>query len=285
MGNQLFQYATAFALSKRKSEPLVLDTRFFDHYTLHGGYKLDHFNISARILSKEEESLYPNWQANLLLRYPIIDRAFKKWHVERQFTYQDRIYRMKRGQALLGYWQSELYFQEYRKEISAEFTLKEQSSVTAQQISVAMQGGNSVAVHIRRGDYLSNPSALRTHGICSLGYYNHAMSLLNERINDAQFYIFSDDIAWAKENIKIGKTSKNLIFIEGESVETDFWLMTQSKHHIIANSTFSWWGAWLANNTDEQLVICPSPWFDDKNLSETDLIPKSWIRLNKDLPV
>jgi hypothetical protein len=100
-------------------------------------------------------------------------------------------------------------------------------------------------------------------------------------MKNAHFYVFSDDIKWAKENLTSASEGSQLTFFEGESPEADLWLMSQAMYHIIANISLSWWGAWLASSGNEHVVICPSPWFDASHLDTTDLIPEAWIQIAK----
>lgn len=281
LGNQLFQYATAYALARRQGKKLVLDTRFFDNYTLHGGFILDRFSISASLLDDRQRRQFPSWQIHLLERMPRLSRALKQWILEQGFRFQPIECTLSGPTNLVGYWQSEKYFSEFRDEIIGEFQLLAPPPAKHWQHYEAMQSRQSVAVHIRRGDYLSNPAALKTHGFCSLGYYMRALTLLNEKLANPHFYLFSDDIDWTMQQFTATEFADRCTYVTGGSAEVDLWLMSKAKHHIIANSTFSWWAAWLAKHKAGELVICPSPWFATEQLCEDDLIPADWIKLDK----
>lgn len=281
LGNQLFQYATAYALARRQHKKLLLDTRFFDNYTLHGGYKLDKFNISGSLLSAHQLRYFPSWHIHILQRMPSLSRYLKQWILEQEFRFRPIECVHTRPVNLVGYWQSEKYFSEFRDEIIGEFQILSPPPDSHWQHYETMQSRQSVAVHIRRGDYLSNPAAMKTHGFCSLGYYMQALALLNEKLINPHFYFFSDDIDWTIQQFSVTGFTDRYTYVTGGSAEADLWLMSNAKHHVIANSTFSWWAAWLAPTQTGKLVICPSPWFATELLCEDDLIPASWIKIDK----
>ena len=143
-----------------------------------------------------------------------------------------------------------------------------------------MQNSNSVGIHIRRGDYISNQAAFENHGICSLTYYKTAIGIINSKINNPMYFIFSDDTEWVR-NTDFGIKNFEIIDwnIEKKSY-IDMQLMSYCKHNIIANSTFSWWGAWL-NNYSQKIVIAPKNWFSNESRkSESEkIIPKDWIQI------
>jgi len=135
-----------------------------------------------------------------------------------------------------------------------------------------------VSLHIRRGDYVSNRSTLEIHGVLGIDYYVRALNLMEEKVKEPQIFVFSDDIPWARDNLK---TNLPLQFIDHNGVEKnyeDLRLMSNCKNHIIANSSFSWWGAWLSSNS-EKIVITPMNWFNQSNMDTRDLIPVSWYRI------
>ena len=136
----------------------------------------------------------------------------------------------------------------------------------------------AVSLHIRRGDYVSNPVTNNYHGTCSLAYYKKAVLLLKEKIENPSFFIFSDDLLWARENLDF---INDMTFIDLDKSIPDheeMHLMSQCKHNIIANSSFSWWGAWLNENSDK-IVIAPKKWFSDNTINTEDLIPAKWMRI------
>lgn len=143
-------------------------------------------------------------------------------------------------------------------------------------ISDEIRKTNSVSLHIRRGDYITSKITNKFHGTCCLGYYKKAMKLINKKVKNPKYFVFSDDIYWVKKNLEI----KNAFYVDdnvGDKSYIDMQLMSMCKHNIIANSSFSWWAAWL-NNNPNKIVIAPKKWFNDPGMDTTDLISEEWIR-------
>jgi hypothetical protein len=136
---------------------------------------------------------------------------------------------------------------------------------------------NAVSLHVRRGDYVKNPKTTATHGLCSLDYYHTAIRYIYETVEQPYFFIFSDDMAWVKEHLKIDAPCQYVDHNQGKESFNDMHLMSLCKHHIIANSSFSWWGAWL-NSSPEKIVIAPNKWFANQN-NIKDLLPNDWVTL------
>lgn len=152
---------------------------------------------------------------------------------------------------------------------------KEELSNTNKKISEMISSINSISIHIRRGDYASSERLQVIYGLCPLNYYYTAINSISKAVKNPHFFVFSDDIGWAKQNLKITHPVK---FIIGNKALVDLCLMSQCKHHIIANSSFSWWGAWLSTNKNK-IVYAPKQWFKKTKLIPHDLIPESWIRI------
>jgi hypothetical protein len=137
---------------------------------------------------------------------------------------------------------------------------------------------SSVSLHIRRGDYVSNSVNREIYATCSMDYYHRCAIEMTRRVTDPHFFVFSDDIEWAKDNLDIKHAVTYVDHNSQEEAYKDLCLMSKCKHHIIANSTFSWWGAWLADNKDK-IVFAPSRWYNDSKHGEQDLIPEDWHRV------
>lgn len=171
-----------------------------------------------------------------------------------------------------GFWQTERYFQNIEKRVRKAFVFNEGLLNTKNhELSKQMQAVNSVSLHVRRGDYLYE-SFRQT---CDIEYYQRAINYINSHVKEPVYYVFSDDIEWCKSNLP----AINTTFIDwnnGSSNWQDMFLMSQCKHNIVANSSFSWWGAWL-NAFVNKIVIAPQVWFVG-NYNE-DIVPKEWIRL------
>ncbi len=280
LGNQMFQYAFGYALAKKNEKVLKLDINSFETYSLRV-YELDLFNIDTPLASKDEvESLkfmHENVFEKLLRR---IRKKPKKTSIYREahFHFDNEAYSIKGNKYMDGYWQSEKYFKKHRKGLLKLFSLKKELSSQSQRYNHNILVEESVSLHIRRGDYVLNEHINTVHGTCDLEYYQRAVDLIQGRINDTHFYIFSDDLEWAKNNLDF---IDNMTFVElADNIpdHEEMYLMSQCKHNIIANSSFSWWGAWLNQNSNK-MVITPKQWFNDASIDTSDLIPKDWIRL------
>ena len=197
--------------------------------------------------------------------------------VEPYLDYWAGINQVSPNAYLMGYWQSEKYFQFIEAIIRADFVFKQAMSNSNQLIANQIEQSNAVSLHVRRGDYANNPLTAATHGLCSMDYYMQAIQHIGECVYEPNFFIFSDDIVWVKENLKINFPCFYVDGNYGEESYNDMRLMSLCKHHIIANSSFSWWGAWL-NQYAGKIVIAPNKWFAH-DTDVKDLLPESWVKL------
>jgi hypothetical protein len=276
LGNQMFQYAAARALADKAQCELLLDTREFSTYKLHA-YGLEQFNIRARQATPSELVPWPEWRHKIFMKLPQL--ASSHWFIEKGLAYYADFFQSSNHIHISGYFQSEKYFTDIRAAIISDFVPSQPLDAKNLQIVLQAQAVESVMIHVRRGDYVSDSKTLSIHGVCSLAYYKESIHWMRETLNNPQFFVFSNDMAWAKTHLPLGDDA---IFVEGNMSypELDIHLMAQCKHHIIANSSFSWWGAWLANHP-HQHVIAPQPWFNATHLNATDLIPESWHKKRK----
>ncbi|EBN1215026.1 alpha-1,2-fucosyltransferase, partial [Salmonella enterica] len=229
------------------------------------------------MLTKREMLYFPNILVRAINRYPRLSLYLKRFESE-YFPVKNKEH--SKSIEFIGFWQNEQYFKRYKNELRKIFTPVNLSSDVL-KLKERIQGQNSIALHIRRGDYISNHEAMNTHGVCSLNYYISSVSYVKRMVANISFFVFSDDIQWCKENAReIFNSDDEVHYVEGNSQEVDMWLMSAAKHHIIANSSFSWWGAWLARDANN-MTIAPIPWFDKKELSGFDPCPESWIRIKK----
>lgn len=284
LGNQMFQYAFALSLSKAHKQPFFIDTREFQEScnrdTLRF-FELNKYNISAQVILKERLSSYK------LARHPLLYRIFRKlakklpfgflgYYREQNFSYDNSILKTISTGYIDGHWQSYKYFENFRTEIVLQFRpqhLDNQNQKIANQISTS----NAVSLHVRRGDYITNQHAKQHHGSCTLDYYYNAIKKLEKNTSDLHFFLFSDDPKWVQENLKINHPLTIMDFNGAKNAHLDMFLMTFCKYHIIANSSFSWWGAWLSNSPDKK-VYAPKNWFNSGQ-STDDLIPEEWERI------
>ena len=277
LGNQMFQYAYAKKLDTLGFE-VKIDTSAFIHYNLHSGYGLDNYSISLQVADNKELSKFK--------KHRLLGKIFKKtpflagqFNIEKSLLYDERYLKVSDGSYVEGYFQSEKYFFDIKETLLKEFQIKPEISDYSKSLAKKiLQSDTAVSIHIRRGDYIHNPKANAVHGVCPLEYYKKAISLLEGKFENPTFFIFSDDIEWSRENLGIKKS----VFVEnGDRIpHEDIYLMSLCNHHIIANSSFSWWGAWL-NRYDKKVVIAPKRWFADKNKQSQapDIIPESWMKI------
>lgn len=282
LGNQMFQYAAGRALSLKRNVSLRVDISGFANYGLHQGFELQRiFNCPAEIASEADVRGILGWQYPSSIRQ-LLSRpgmaAFRREGlvVEPYFHHWQEIKNVPSGCYLTGYWQSEKYFLEVATQIRGYFsfrlTLENQNAELAKQINQV----NAVSLHVRRGDYAHNPKTMEKHGLCSLDYYQVAIRYVAERVTPPHFFVFSDDIGWVKNNLKIDFPHQYVDFNHGAESYNDMRLMSMCKHHIIANSSFSWWGAWL-NPLKDKIVVAPKHWFANQTDIQ-DLLPQGWVK-------
>ncbi|MAD98067.1 MAG: alpha-1,2-fucosyltransferase [Flavobacteriaceae bacterium] len=258
LGNQMFQYAYAKSL-QQLGYAVQLDLSAIKKYTLHGGYQLDKFQIDLTEASN----------SGVLLAKLNVYNTFK----ERNLLFHESFLKLPKRGYVKGYFQTEKYFHQIRPDLLTQFQLKQSFSEKAEFYKKAIaEAKSSCSIHIRRGDYVSNKSAQEIHGSCSLEYYQRAISRILETSKNTEFFIFSDDLDWVKSNLEVPKPT--YVDIQGIPHE-DMLLMSQCDHNITANSSFSWWGAWL-NTNPEKMVISPKQWYVSK---ENEIVPETWIKL------
>ena len=283
LGNQMFQYATARAIAYRNQVPLRLDISQFQHYP-DREYKLDHFSITASTISHEAVGFLTRQDHRSALRrflYLIRNRLPLRAHsvlAQQHYHFDPSILEAPGNVYLTGYWQSEKYFKDIEPIVREELTVKNAPDAENRAMARLIAQTESVSLHVRRGDYVSKPATYQYHGVCSLEYYRSAVEKLRQKVKHPHFFVFSDDIPWAKQNLRLGFPTTHVEHNGLEKDYEDLRLMSQCKHHIIANSAFSWWGAWLCTRPGK-LVIAPRKWFNKADCDTSDLIPASWSRV------
>ncbi len=278
-GNQLFQYAFGRHLAHKNNDTLKLDIGGLDRAVKAGDifrpFQLQAFNVIENIATAEEvERLRrpygiasDGWRffTNKVLRQNLI--TFKPSRLD------------LRGDVYLdGYWQSPRYFEAIRPLLLSELTLKTGFSAPGAAYAADIAACTSVSIHVRRADYIHNQRTLRDFGLCERPYYEAALDHIRQQLDAPRFFVFSDDIEWVKQELPVGA---NAVFVKNPAISDteELMLMSKCQHNIIANSSFSWWGAWL-NQYPEKIVIAPTPWFD-RQTYDKDLLPTSWIQLPK----
>lgn len=276
LGNQMFQYALGRTLSLRHKATLKFDCSYLKSANQSGRFlEIDGFQIKLEEATKNEIARYRGILAKISDKLKKENR--KKYILEKSRFFDPSILERNDGY-FDGHWNSERYFKEYENPIRRDFQLKNPLGPKALETQWEIaKSKKAVSVHIRRGDYVSIQKIAAVHGALPLFYYETACDKILEKFPDAHFFVSSDDIGWAKENFP----KKYLaIFVSSPEIANyeELILMSLCKHNIIANSTFSWWGAWL-NQNSEKIVIAPKQWLRDPKKDMRDIIPKSWILL------
>lgn len=276
LGNQMFQYAMGRSLAERHGVPLLLDVRGLKQDALRS-YALSHFRISATLAA---EANMPRELGRIGRRLHRLPRWLtgQTRIVEKAFPFDASILDLDPPLHLAGNWQSERYFARHAELIRAEFHLHDAFTPDRQAIADLLAERPMVSVHVRRGDYVSNATANAYHGTCEPQWYAAAQQQLGQSLGNPEYMVFSDDPDWARANLT---SFSSAVFVEPKNDgrdEQDMHLMALCHHHIIANSSFSWWGAWL-NPRADKTVIAPRNWFRTAQHATRDLIPANWTRL------
>jgi len=288
LGNQMFQYAAARRLAAVHDTVLKIDTsRLLNSNPLdtRRDYALGCFTISAEMASRSERDLCEKLRRHAtsplfrMLQKCGLCRTAAGLHYIRQKGpgFDSTILGLPDNVCLEGFWQSEKYFLDIKDLLKNDFTLRNSLHGKDLQLAEKIRASNAVSLHVRRGDYLTNPHAARHHGTCDMDYYARAVQFIREKIPTAQLFIFSDDPKWTETNLRFDLPATFVSDSDLVGDGRDLTLMSMCRHHIIANSSFSWWGAWLCDN-QEKTVIAPARWFTDPERNSMDIIPEGWLR-------
>ncbi len=271
LGNQLFQYAFGKSLAIEKNIPFILDISSYEFQNLRK-YGLDNYLIKDLKLKGIYKMSFKDRIVNFFFK--------KKTYLEPYFSFDKNVYDLKyHNITFKGYWQSEKYFNKIRTILLNDLRqLVNVSSETKKWLELINQNYNIVSVHVRRGDYILNDSTNKYHGTCNIDYYMKAINIIKNKNKDAIFLFFSDDINFVKETYS---DIENVKFID--DIKNDYeelFLMSNCNHNIIANSSFSWWGAWL-NDFKDKTVVAPQKWFENEEMQAqtNDLLPDTWIKI------
>jgi len=269
LGNQFFQYAVGRAQALRYDATLKLDLSVLTEYPLRR-YELDKYPIRATIATADELMMFgdgPAGPSTGCTRYR-----------EPHYHFDSAVRGAAPPVQLIGFWQSERYFRHIADTIRHELTPIEPMDSENERALANILQSNAIAVHVRRGDYVTNPLAAAALGVLSLGYYRRAMDSVALHVADPVFYVFSDDHDWVRDNLRHPAPLVQMTVNGPEQGFRDIQLMSACKHHILANSSFSWWGAWM-NTSPDKIVIAPTPWFLDKGLDTRDVLPPGWTAI------
>lgn len=280
LGNQMFQYAAGRRLAHVLGVDLKLDISGFENYNLRR-YSLGNFNVQENFASAEEIA------ASRIFKRGIVERVLAKvlcrqptYITERHSHFDPDILNLPDDVYLKGYWQSEKYFADIAEIIRREFTVKFPQTGKNKELAEMIASRESVSLHVRRGDYVSNPKINREYGACEPDYYLRCVEQLTQTVKNPHFFVFSDDSEWSRDNLKQTCPATFVDHNKADKNYEDLRLMSQCKHHIIANSSFSWWGAWL-NPKKDKIVFAPKQWFNKEQFAFRridDLLPATWIR-------
>ena len=286
LGNQMFQYAAARRLALANDAPLKLDLSWFTSIRqgdTNRHYELSVFNSVQDVASPAQVKALRGAEIG---RWPKVMKCLLETtgFLVKQTCVREKQYHFNpdflglRGDAYLdGYWQSAKYFADSAEILRADFTIKFAPDSLNRDIGDFIQSCEAVSIHVRRGDYVANKSVSRHHGSSTLQYYKTAIDEMTTRLSHPHFFVFSDDPTWVKNNLKVEAPTTYIDNNGPEKGYEDLRLMSLCRHHIIANSSFSWWGAWLSMHP-EKIVIAPQKWFNRDDIDTSDLLPKSWLR-------
>ncbi len=280
LGNQMFQYAVGRALSRQHKCRLYLDKSFLlQQAQTHTprAYELDVFRIEEEFADEDmiasitqNERSFIRRQFISILGNPIVREGGSKFlpHLN---TLQPPLY-------LDGFWQDERYFQSIADTIRQDFTPFLAPSGKNAELLEQLKSVTAVSLHVRRGDYVSNANTAAFHGNLTTAYYQQAVALLQKKLGAIHLFVFSDDVNWVRFNMPFNVPTTYIDHNTGRDSHWDLCLMKNCNHHIIANSSFSWWGAWL-NPSPQKIVIAPRHWFADVNAGGNEIVPSNWLRL------
>lgn len=294
-GNQLFQYATGVSLANTLGVELKIDTYTYQQDT-HGDFtkrklELGKFNINFTEATRKEIKNFTG--KNIFSRFfhkKTNYRFNSKVYSQPKYAFSESFLKLSEPIYISGYWQSERFFEKHKSQIKELYTPSQPINNINNSFVNDMQKSNSVSIHIRKGDYEKNPNYSGFFGVLEKSYYLKAIKHIESKTEHPVYYFFSDSPEWCKK--EFGHL-KNANFIDHNSGSDSYWdliLMTKCKHNIIANSSFSWWGAWL-NDHVNKIVIAPKKWFNQTKYTgkdpsyhsryydTKDLIPSSWVRL------
>lgn len=282
LGNQMFQYATGRSLADRAGLELQLCQKDFSQDYIGRTYGLDAFGIRAEQIGLWAASVFRDragWRGKLVgmaedSRHPLYIRE----PIPARFM--EEVVAVKSPLFLEGYWQNEAYFADNAARIRNDFQPMQALPAQAEALALALKAeeGATVSVHVRRGDYAHHPHISQVHGVLSAEYYRDALAYLQAKLPDARFYVFSDEPDWVASHMPWPEQTVVVQTPEDAPAWVDMHLMSLCSHHVIANSSYSWWGAWLGERPGA-ITIAPQRWSIKEEVAPAGLIPERWIRL------
>jgi len=287
LGNQMFQYACARSIAIKNDTDVYLDLSRLNenknNYTTKRDYELSVFKIEAQVASEMDLATSKPFCLRLInaLSFKFFSTGIQtsEYFIEKKFSYNYKILKVTTNSFISGYWQSAKYFESIEHQLRREFDFRSSLNSLNTSLLKSISLENSISLHIRRADF-AKKYVKNVHGVCSILYYERAIAVITQSVSKPHFFIFSDDIEWARNNLNLNCDFTFVSGNVGNDCVIDMQLMSACKHNIIANSSFSWWGAWL-NLNPNKIVIAPKIWFADKKLNDEtiDLIPDTWKRM------
>lgn len=272
LGNQLFQYATGYAAAARTRSSFQTDVRHYD--VIDPAFPSRPFALGHLAITASRMSAFTAKRIGLSKRLRLMPGRFAIL-VDKAEGFDERVLAIAGDTYLIGCWQSEQFFTDHRSELLREFAFRTAPEARNAEILATIRAQPSVCVHFRRTDYLGPATTLRP---CSPDYYDRALSAMEEAVPGARYFVFTDDPEWVSRNARLPQNSTLVSHNVGSADIEDFRLMSSCHHFITANSSFSWWAAWLADHRDKQ-VIAPAAWYEAGHGSEGDLVPRQWRRM------
>jgi hypothetical protein len=282
LGNQMFQYAAGRRLAAVHDTQLKMDRSWFNADQGPNPPAIREYELECFVLAQNFTSTKDLARIDLPGRslqgklYRKVAGPIKLFRESETAEFYPEVLKAPNDSCLDGYWQTEKYFADKAELIRTDFNFKAKASGKNLELARQISSVNSVSLHVRRGDYASNPQTKAFHGLTSLQYYQTTVEKISKQVDSPHFFVFSDDPDWTKKNIKIAAPT-TYIGHNKKGFE-DLRLMSLCKHHIIANSSFSWWGAWL-NPSPDKIVYAPRVWFANSKIDIKDRLPSSWIKI------
>jgi hypothetical protein len=284
LGNQMFQYAAGKNSAQRLGVLLALDLSFLKQEPkawAKRDFELDVFQLKPNFTPADEVAAFLKLKEKRL--YRVLKRKLpglfsRNCFVEKSTRFDPAFLDLKDNTLLDGFWQSERYFKENESAIRADFTFRNIPEGRNAELATEITDKLSIGIHVRRGDYVKDPVTNAYHGVCSTDYYLKALSVLTARYPDLHCFVFSDDAGWVKKNLTFLPNMTCVSHNTGKDSYLDMQLMSLCRHQVIANSSFSWWAAWL-NTNKAKTVIAPEKWYAKPGAEAPDIYPESWIRL------
>ena len=294
LGNQMFQYAAARAVALRCNAPLILDASWLSgeterHFDLRPfrirterPFALWPFRINVGILKSDPPHsrwavAFEHFAGRLNRRFGTHKRGAPIFR-ERPFQYDCRVQSLRAPVYMYGYFQSGKYFADWTDIISDDFQISDPPRPEAQALLDHIKASDAICMHVRRGDYVTDPAVNAFHGLCSIDYYHRGLRDVANNLARPECFVFSDDPAWVRENLMLDVPT-TIVNIHGpHEAHEDLRLMAACHSYVIANSSMSWWGAWLGRRAGKR-VVAPRQWFKASSRDARDLIPDDWVRL------